>query len=166
MLHNPRNVHIVFLGTSGLVGQAGQVFARFAQSAYRPDFVITEPDKPVGRKQILTPPPVKRLAETLGIPVRQPTTRAELLSAVQEAHADLAIVAAYGRILRPDVLASVPKGFVNIHPSLLPCYRGPTPVQAAILAGEHATGVTLMRLDAGMDTGPILAQDNVAIQPR
>ncbi|MBI4175236.1 methionyl-tRNA formyltransferase [Candidatus Berkelbacteria bacterium] len=158
-------MRIIFLGTSGFVGQAGQVFELIAHSAYRPSVVITEPDKPVGRKQIVTPPPVKQAAEALGISVRQPINRGELLAAVQEARADLAIVAAYGRILRPDVLASVPRGFLNIHPSLLPRYRGPTPVQAAILADDTTTGVTIMQLDEGMDTGPMLGQQAVLIEP-
>ena len=122
--------------------------------------VYTQPDRPSGRGRTEQPTPVKRAAAELGLPVRTPelwrdrATVAELASWSPDA----LVVAAYGKILRPDVLAVPRLGVVNIHPSLLPRYRGTSPVQTAILDGERQTGVTVMLLDAGMDTGPILAQ--------
>ncbi|MEI8166850.1 MAG: methionyl-tRNA formyltransferase [Chloroflexales bacterium] len=129
--------------------------------------VVTQPDRPAGRGGRLTPPPVKLAAEALGLPVFQPTTLrdpavvAQLVALAPEA----GVVAAYGEILRKNILAIPPLGYLNIHPSLLPLHRGPTPVSGAILAGERETGVSIMRLDPGMDSGPILAQAVVALAP-
>lgn len=129
--------------------------------------VITQPDRPAGRARVLTPPPLKLAAERLGLPVLQPDTLRD--PAVVEQLAALApeagVVAAYGEILRKNVLAIPPLGYLNIHPSLLPLHRGPTPVAGAILAGERETGVTIIRLDPGMDSGPILAQAVVELPP-
>lgn len=122
--------------------------------------VITQPDRPAGRERRLTAPPVKLAALALGLPVLQPETLrdpavvAQLAALAPEA----GVVAAYGEILRKAVLAIPPLGYLNVHPSLLPLHRGPTPVAGAILAGEAETGVSIMRLDPGMDSGPILAQ--------
>ena len=121
---------------------------------------ITPPDRPRGRGRQPEAPPVKQAAETLGIPVLQPTnlrgesTHAELAALAP----DLAVVAAYGRLLPQAVLALPPNGCLNLHPSLLPRHRGPSPVATAILEGDTVTGVSLMLLDEGMDTGPVIAQ--------
>lgn len=129
--------------------------------------VVTQPDRPAGRDRRLTPPPVKLAAQRLGLPVLQPETLrdpqvvAELAALAPEA----GVVAAYGEILRRNVLAIPPLGYLNIHPSLLPLHRGPTPVAGAIMAGDDETGVTIMRLDPGMDSGPILAQSAVPLPP-
>lgn len=129
--------------------------------------VVTQPDRPAGRGGRLTAPPVKQAAERLGLPVLQPATLRD--PAVVARLADLApeagVVAAYGEILRKSVLAIPPLGFLNIHPSLLPLHRGPTPVAGAIMAGERETGVTIIRLDPGMDSGPILAQVVTPLPP-
>jgi len=122
--------------------------------------VITQPDRPAGRDRRLTPPPVKLAAQALGLPVLQPESLrdpavVEQLAALQP---EAGVVAAYGEILRKNVLAIPPLGYLNIHPSLLPLHRGPTPVAGAIMAGERETGVSVMRLDPGMDSGPLLAQ--------
>jgi methionyl-tRNA formyltransferase len=128
---------------------------------------VTQPDRPAGRQRQLTPPPVKLAASGLGIPVLQPETLRDLAVVEQLAalRPDVGVVAAYGEILRRNVLAIPPLGYLNIHPSLLPLHRGPTPVSGAILAGDQQTGVTVMRLDPGMDSGPILDQAAVALSP-
>jgi len=129
--------------------------------------VVTQPDRPAGRGQALVAPPVKDFALAEGIPVFQPE-RLRRLEAVEQIHAwapDLIVVAAYGQILRPAVLEIPRYGSLNIHASLLPRWRGAAPVQGALLAGDAVTGVTLMKMDEGMDTGPILAQREIAIDP-
>lgn len=122
--------------------------------------VYTPPDRPRGRGRPTEPTPVKAAALALNLPVDQPHTLRSP-AAQQELQAlqpEVIIVAAYGKLLPPEVLAIPPHGCLNLHPSLLPRYRGPTPVATAILDGAAVTGVTLMLLDPGMDTGPILAQ--------
>lgn len=129
--------------------------------------VVTQPDRPAGRGKGLTPPPVKRLANRLGIPVIQPEKIREPLAIEQLAawQPDLIVVIAYGQILRQKVLDLPRLGCLNIHASLLPRWRGAAPIQAAILAGDNVTGVTIMKMDAGLDTGPILATRQEKIRP-
>ncbi len=127
--------------------------------------VVCQPDEPVGRKAILTAPPTKHVAMTHGIPVFQPIKLKDesFLAAIDSLHADVAVVLAYGRILPSALLNRIPHGFVNVHPSLLPKYRGPSPIQSAILAGDSVTGVSIMVLDTGMDTGALLTQSVIDI---
>jgi methionyl-tRNA formyltransferase len=127
--------------------------------------VVTQPDKPVGRGKRVAAPPVKVAAEALGIPVIQPraTRKPAFAEALREVGADVGVVVAYGRILPRAVLDAFPRGCLNIHASLLPKYRGAAPIQWAIIRGEHETGVTIMRLDEGMDTGPVLEERRVPI---
>jgi methionyl-tRNA formyltransferase len=123
--------------------------------------VVTSPDKPVGRKQVLTPSPVKVAATDLGLPVLTPATLKDenFLAQFSNLEPDLCVVVAYGKLI-PQKYLDVPRlGFVNIHPSLLPKYRGPSPIQSAILNGETETGVSIMLVDAEMDHGPVLAQE-------
>ena len=122
--------------------------------------VYTPPDRPRGRGRPTEPTPVKAAASNLNLPVYQPhTLRAPAAQQeLQTLEPDVIIVAAYGKLLPPEVLAIPPHGCLNLHPSLLPRYRGPAPVATAILDAATLTGVTLMLLDPGMDTGPILAQ--------
>ncbi len=129
--------------------------------------VVTQPDRPAGRQRQLTPPPVKLAAERLGLPVLQPETLRDpaVVAQLEALRPDVGVVAAYGELLRRNVLAIPPLGYLNIHPSLLPLHRGPTPVAGAILAGDRETGVTIIRLDPGMDSGPILAQVVVDLPP-
>jgi methionyl-tRNA formyltransferase len=129
---------------------------------------VTQPDRPVGRSARPVPPPVKSLAQEHGLPVLQPPSlrRPAALAALARLRPEVGIVAAYGAILRPDVLALPPQGYLNVHASLLPRWRGAWPVGAAILAGDAETGATIMRLDAGMDTGPILARRPTPIRPQ
>lgn len=128
--------------------------------------VVTQPDRPSGRGKKLTPPPVKIVAERLGLPVYQPERlRTEpVYSAIAGYGGDCAIVVAYGQILPQILLDGYPRGVLNIHGSLLPHLRGAAPMQRAILAGDGLTGVSIMLLDAGMDTGPVLGQREVAIR--
>ena len=121
--------------------------------------VVTPPDRPRGRGRQPEAPPVKEAAGSLGIPVQQPPTlRSESVQADLAAFSpDVIVVAAFGRFLPPPVLALPPHGCLNLHPSLLPRHRGPSPVSTAILDGDETTGVSLMLLDEGMDTGPVLA---------
>lgn len=120
--------------------------------------VFTQPDKPVGRKQVLTPPPVKQLAEKYGVPVFQPERikGTDTPDVIKGLAPDVIIVVAYGKILPPEVLNAAPYGCINVHASLLPKYRGAAPIQWAVLDGEAKTGVTIMQMDEGLDTGDIL----------
>lgn len=130
--------------------------------------VVCQPDKPVGRGQTLTPPPVKVVAERLGLPVLQPARlrgNDEAREQVAALRPDLAIVIAYGKILPPDWLALPPLGCLNLHGSLLPAYRGAAPIQWALIRGERRTGVTLMQMDEGMDTGAMLSRIACDIGP-
>jgi len=129
--------------------------------------VVTQPDKPKGRDLRLTPSPVKSLAEQLHLPILQPL-RARDDAFVAELRAlkpDLMVVVAYGQILPPAVLEVPRFGCLNLHTSLLPKYRGAAPIQRAIAEGEPETGVTLMLMDAGLDTGPVLASRRIPILP-
>jgi methionyl-tRNA formyltransferase len=127
--------------------------------------VLTQPDRPAGRGRALQASPVKRLALELGLPLAQPATlKSEAERAAVLAWApELLVVVAYGLILPPAVLELPRLGCLNIHASLLPRWRGAAPIQRAILAGDATTGITLMRMDAGLDTGPILRQQALAI---
>lgn len=129
--------------------------------------VVTQPDRPAGRSLKLQPSPVKIAAQALGIPVLQPEKirSPEILADLQSFGADLYIVAAYGRILPPALLATPPLGCINIHASLLPRHRGASPIHAAILAGDSHSGITIMWMDEGLDTGDILLQQECEIHP-
>jgi methionyl-tRNA formyltransferase len=129
--------------------------------------VVTQPDRPAGRGRILTPPPVKVLAEELGLPLIQPRRlrEAEATQQLLDWKPELIIVAAFGQILRDEILELPTYGCVNLHASLLPRWRGAAPIHAAILYGDTQSGVTIMRMDAGIDTGPILSQKAVPILP-
>lgn len=127
---------------------------------YRVEGVVTQPDRPAGRGRELTPPPVKILAEELDLPVIQPAKLREAgaMEQLKEWDPDVIVVAAFGQILRAEVLDLPSHGCVNVHASLLPRWRGAAPIQAAILHGDEETGVTIMKMDLGVDTGPILSQ--------
>ena len=129
--------------------------------------VYTPPDRRRGRGQMMEAPPVKERARELTIPVEQPNTFRDAAAVDKLAgyEPDVIVVAAYGRLLPPDVLGVPRRGCVNLHPSILPRHRGPSPVAGAILAGDEETGVTLMQLDEGMDTGPVIAQRTRSIGP-
>jgi methionyl-tRNA formyltransferase len=151
---------LVFLGTPA--GALPSLDAVHATGDLR--LVITMPDRPRGRSRRPQPPPVKARAEELGVPVAQPASKAELemvLGAV--GGLELGVVVAYGMIISPAALEIPRLGLVNVHLSLLPRWRGAAPVERAILAGDTVTGVTLMQLDEGLDTGPVLARWRTSI---
>ena len=154
---------LVFLGSPEFAIPSLTALAR----AFNVVAVITQPDRPAGRGWQICPPPVKVAAMELGLPVWQPEQLRgrEVLAHLRALAPDCGAVVAYGEILRPSVLALAPRGFLNVHASLLPRHRGASPISAAILAGDGETGVTVMLLDAGMDTGPILAQERLPILP-
>jgi len=121
--------------------------------------VVTQPDKPQGRSRTtLVPPPVKVVAQAEGLPVLQPTRPVGdlFLAALRRLEPDLGVVVAYGHILRREVLELPPRGLINVHASLLPRFRGAAPIQHAILAGDRETGISIMRMEEGLDTGPVL----------
>ena len=128
--------------------------------------VVTRPDKPAGRGMQLAPPPIKAAAQRLGLAVHQPPrSPSELAPDLRALGADAAVVVAYGKILRPDLLAATRLGFLNVHFSLLPKYRGAAPIQWSLIKGETRTGATLFWLDEGMDTGPIQAVRETDVPP-
>ena len=129
--------------------------------------VVSQPDKPAGRGGQVTAPAVVVAALALGLQVIQPRSAktGELRDALVGSGAELAVVVAYGKILPPAVLDALPRGCINVHASLLPAYRGAAPVQWAVIRGETETGVSIMQLDEGMDTGPVLLERRVAIDP-
>jgi len=156
---------IVFLGTPAF---AVPCLRRLAEEGYEIAAVYTQPDRPAGRGRHLNPPPVKTAALAMGLPVRQPETLRDpaALAELVALHPEAGIGVAYGQILRQEVLAIPAKGVLNAHPSLLPRHRGASPIPAAILAGDRETGVTIMLMDPGMDSGPILAQRSLPIEDR
>jgi len=129
--------------------------------------VVTQPDRASGRGRELKAPPVKVLAQELGIPVVQPEKlkQPEAMEQLRAWEPDLIVVAAFGQILRKDVLDLPRFGCINVHASLLPRWRGAAPINAAILAGDEETGVTIMQMDVGLDTGPILAKRAIRLKP-
>ncbi len=161
-MKSTNNKKIVFFG-------GPQISVDFFDSIYNagilPSFVVTTPDKPAGRKLVLTPPSLKVWATERSIQVIQPTSLKkdkvfhELLIG-----ADLFVVVAYGKIIPQEILAIPGFGTINLHPSLLPKYRGASPIQSAILADDKTTGISLMLLDVEMDHGPILAQKEITVQ--
>ncbi len=154
---------IVFMGSPEFALPSLRALA----AGYNVVGVVTQPDRPAGRGRALTPPAVKVLAQELVLPVIQPERLKEpaAMQQLQEWAPDAIVVAAFGQILRPAVLNMPPFGCVNVHASLLPRWRGATPVQAAILNNDAQTGVTIMRMDPGVDTGPVLAQRLIPILP-
>lgn len=157
-------MRILFMGTPDI---AAESLAALIAAGHEIVGVFTRADKSVGRKQIMTAPPVKQLAQQHNIPVWQPATlrdgKAEPI--FRELAPDLVVVVAYGRILPPELLHIAPLGCINLHVSLLPKYRGSAPIQWAVLNGDTETGVTIMQLDEGCDTGDILMVERVAIGP-
>ena len=152
---------IVFMGSPDFALPTLQALA----DHYAVVGVVTQPDRPAGRGRSLTPPPVKVLAGELGLQVIQPKSLrdSQTISQLRAWKPDLVVVAAFGQILRPEVLDLPPFGCLNVHASLLPRWRGAAPIQAAILHGDQQTGVTIMKMDPGIDTGPLLSQRAIDI---
>jgi len=154
-------MRVAFMGTPDLAAACLRALA----SVHEVALVVCQPDKPAGRGGELTAPPVKVLAQQLGLPVLQPKSArtGELRDALKASGAELAVVVAYGKILPKDVLEALPRGCINVHVSLLPRYRGAAPVQWAVINGDTETGISIMQLDEGMDTGPVLFENRIAI---
>ncbi|MBR3509307.1 MAG: methionyl-tRNA formyltransferase [Lachnospiraceae bacterium] len=155
---------IVFMGTPEY---AAASLEAVIQSGREVVLVVTQPDKPKGRSGELVPPPVKECALRHGIPVFQPEKikRPEEVARLKEYEADAFVVAAFGQILSQEILDMPRLGCLNVHASLLPKYRGASPIQHVILDGEEKTGITIMQMDAGIDTGDILLQKEIPIEP-
>jgi methionyl-tRNA formyltransferase len=154
-------VRAVFMGSPGFALPS----LRALSDAYDLVGIVTQPDRASGRGRAVKMPPVKTLALELGIPVMQPERlRApEAMERLQKWSPDLIVVAAFGQILKKDVLDLPRFGCINVHASLLPRWRGAAPINAAILHGDEETGVTIMQMDAGLDTGPMLAQRSIRL---
>ncbi len=155
---------ILFMGTPEI---AASCLTALSKAGHRVCGAVCQPDKPVGRRYVLTPPPVKVAAAALGIPVFQPETLRDgaLLPVLRTSAPELIAVVAYGKLLPPYVLEFPRYGCINLHVSLLPKYRGAAPMQRAVMAGERQTGVTVMYMAQGMDTGDILSQVAFPIAP-
>jgi len=157
-------MRILFLGTPRY---AAIPLRALAEAGHEIVGVVTQPDRAAGRSRTPQAPPVKTAALELGLPVLQPATLKDeqVVEMLRALAPDAGVVAAYGEILRNNVLAIAPLGYLNLHPSLLPLYRGPTPVAASILAGDQIGGVSIIRLVRAMDAGPILAQATLPLPP-
>ncbi len=155
---------IVFMGTPDF---AAGVLNRLIEEGYEITGVVTQPDRPQGRKKELVPPPVKVLALEHNIPVFQPVRikNPEEVATLRKWEADMYVVAAFGQILSREILDIPPLGSFCVHASLLPKYRGAAPIQWSIIDGEKETGVTIMRMDEGIDTGDMVASVSVPILP-
>lgn len=158
------NARIVFMGSPDFAIPSLEALIK----RYDVIGVVTQPDRPSGRGQQLVPPPVKIIAQEQQIPTLQPKSLRKDLSAKKQLKSwkpDLIVVAAFGQILEKDILDLPVYGCLNIHASLLPRWRGVSPIQAAILNGDNASGVTIMKMDEGIDTGDIIAQHSIPIEP-
>ena len=159
-------LRIIFLGTAELSCASLQALAGDAK--FQIAAVVTQPDRPQGRELKPQPSPVKSLALRLGLPVLQPERARDeqFIAGLRALQPDLIVTVAYGQILPPAILDLPRHGCLNVHTSLLPKYRGAAPIQWAIANGDTGTGVTIMKMDAGLDTGPIVSQCRTAIQPK
>ena len=156
---------VIFAGTPDFAAAA---LKAIAAASFEIPLVLTQPDRPKGRGMQLAPSPVKQAALELGLRVAQPEklrNNAEALQMLKEVEADVMVVAAYGLILPQDVLDAPKHGCLNIHASLLPRWRGAAPIQRAIEAGDAETGVCIMQMDIGLDTGGVVSEHRYAIQP-
>lgn len=158
-----KQARVVFMGTPAFALPTLEALVRHHHVVG----VVTQPDREAGRGRVLTPPPVKTAAHAYGLPLIQPKTLRDpaAIAQIRAWAPDVIVVAAFGQLLRPEVLNIPPHGCLNVHASLLPKYRGAAPIAAAILAGEAVTGVTIMRIDPGLDSGPIIAQRAEPIRP-
>lgn len=151
---------IVFFGTDTFSVSA---LRHLVDAGYSVGAVVTKPDSRSGRGQKLTPPAVKVLAEEHHIPVWQPTRLSDIINDIKALDDPIGVLSSFGRIVPQEIIDLFTPGIVNIHPSMLPKYRGPSPIEAAILNGDTETGVSIMLLNAEMDAGPIYAQSSYAL---
>jgi methionyl-tRNA formyltransferase len=158
----PHRMRVIFAGTPGFAAEA---LTAILSAGHDVPLVLTQPDRPAGRHQRLTASPVKAVAQAEGLPLHQPERlrTPEQQAPVLAVPADVMVVAAYGLILPPQVLNHPVHGCLNIHASLLPRWRGAAPIQRAILAGDRETGVCIMQMEAGLDTGPVISRHVIPI---
>jgi methionyl-tRNA formyltransferase len=151
---------IIFMGTPefGVV-----ILKKLLEKNYEPALVVTSPDKPIGRKKFLSASPVKTFSLKRGLKIAQPYHLSEIKADIEKIDPDVIIVAAYGYILPKEIFQMPKYGTINVHPSLLPKYRGPSPIQSVIIAGERKTGATIIKIDEEIDHGPILAQKEMEL---
>lgn len=152
--------NLIFIGTSYL---AAQILKKLLDNDYTFQAVITQPDRPCGRKKQLCASPVKEIALAYNLPILQPNKIKNSLEEIKNLKPQLMILVAYGQIIPQAVIDIAPKGIINVHPSLLPKYRGPSPIQTVLLDNKSETGITIMLLDKKMDHGPILNQEKLLI---
>ncbi len=155
-------MRLVFLGSPP---EAQGALRALHDAGHEIALVVTQPDRKRGRGGDLVPSPVKRTATELGLRIVTPERCKESLDDIANSGAELGVVVAFGQLIPPSVLAALPSGYVNVHFSLLPRWRGAAPVERAILAGDTETGVCLMQLEAGLDTGPVYACRTIPITP-
>jgi methionyl-tRNA formyltransferase len=155
---------IVYFGTPDF---AVPTLEALMESRHEVVLVVSKPDRPVGRKKVMTSPPVINAARRHELKTVQPKglKGGKTDDTLVESGAEIAVVVAYGKLIPEGVLEIPARGFVNLHPSLLPRHRGPSPIQWALVCGDRSTGVSTMQLDEGMDTGPILLQERLPIDP-
>lgn len=159
-----QKISIVFFGTHNFAATILEGLLK--NPDFSVDLVITQPDKPIGRKQELQKSPVKLLAEKNNLKIEQPIKLTNAEFRIQNSKLiDLAVVAQYGLLIPKNILDLPKYGTLNVHTSLLPKYRGASPIQSALINGETETGVTIMKMDEGFDTGPILLQKTLKIEP-
>ncbi len=160
-----RDTRYIFFGTPRF---AAIILEKLIDAGMPPVALVCNPDRPVGRKQVITPPPTKEVVirdKRQGIKIFQPKTKEELVTISDQLFqdADFGIVAAYAMIIPKEVIEKSKLGIIGVHPSLLPKFRGPSPIQSAILAGEKETGVSLFLMDEKLDHGPIIAERKITI---
>lgn len=154
---------IIFMGTPDF---AVGTLRSLAEAGHEITLVVSQPDKPKGRGHAMVPTPVKVVAEELGIPVFQPVKIREAKDVLEKTEADVCVVAAFGQIIPASILHMKKYGCINVHASLLPKYRGAAPIQWAVIDGEKESGVTIMQMDEGLDTGDMLAKAIVALDEK
>ncbi len=155
---------VLFAGTPEIALFSLDALLEDSSGTFTVTGVLTNPDRPVGRRRKLTPPPVKVRAEKDGLPVLQPERLdGSAREAVAALKPDILVSVAYGKIFGPRFMALFPRGGINLHPSVLPRHRGPSPLQAAILAGDSETGVSIQKIAPEMDTGAVILQDSVPL---
>ena len=154
---------IIFMGTPDF---AVGTLRSLAEAGHEITLVVSQPDKPKGRGHAMVPTPVKVVAEELGIPVFQPVKTREAKDVLEKTEADVCVVAAFGQIIPASILHMKKYGCINVHASLLPKYRGAAPIQWAVIDGEKESGVTIMQMDEGLDTGDMLAKAIVPLDEK
>ncbi len=179
LLHSPYNISLCHKTTTPYMNNPQFIFfgsnqfsvlvlKQLIQNGFIPTLIITVPDAPVGKEHIITPPPIKLVAQELGIAIAQPTSLKKdpsVMEIIASHHPDIGIVAEYGKIIPKEIIDTFPLEILNVHPSLLPKWRGASPIQSALLNVDTETGITIIQLDGYMDHGPVLMQDKTPIGP-